>query len=275
MENCYCSVIFQTGEELDEALLQAKTACNEATRAVEARTAIENMGVVGVELPAGSTPTVTKSVEDGAVKLTFGLVPGAAGEPGKPGDRGAPGEPGKDGDPGKDGKTPVRGEDYWTEDDKTEIVEDTVAALEESGFSGGGMGAIESTDYPGCFYREVDGVVEWVNPPMALGVEYRTTERYNGKPVYCKLMNCGALTANTAKTTTACSNNGDKVMRAECVALYKSDSWYAAPYNDTKNNLTFIANGLMYNNTEIRVGLIANFNSTQSYATVYYTKNTD
>lgn len=27
---------------------------------------------------------------------------------------------------------------------------------------------------------------EWVNPPMELGVEYRTTERYNGKPVYKK-----------------------------------------------------------------------------------------
>ena len=26
---------------------------------------------------------------------------------------------------------------------------------------------------------------EWVNPPMKLGVEYRTTERYLGKPVYC------------------------------------------------------------------------------------------
>ena len=27
---------------------------------------------------------------------------------------------------------------------------------------------------------------EYVNPPMALGVEYRTTERYMGKPVYAK-----------------------------------------------------------------------------------------
>lgn len=25
---------------------------------------------------------------------------------------------------------------------------------------------------------------EWIDPPMYLGVEYRTTERYNGKPVY-------------------------------------------------------------------------------------------
>lgn len=32
---------------------------------------------------------------------------------------------------------------------------------------------------------------EWVNPPMQLGTEYRTTERYLGKPVYVKLVDCG------------------------------------------------------------------------------------
>ena len=42
----------------------------------------------------------------------------------------------------------------------------------------------ESTDYPGCYYRTVDGVTEWVNPPMVIGDEYRTTERHLGKPVY-------------------------------------------------------------------------------------------
>lgn len=30
---------------------------------------------------------------------------------------------------------------------------------------------------------------EWVNPPMLLGTEYRTTERYLGKPVYVKTFN--------------------------------------------------------------------------------------
>lgn len=34
---------------------------------------------------------------------------------------------------------------------------------------------------------------EWVNPPMQLGVEYRTTERYLGYPVYVKLINLGSL----------------------------------------------------------------------------------
>lgn len=34
---------------------------------------------------------------------------------------------------------------------------------------------------------------EYINPPMLLGVEYRTTERYMGKPVYTKLVDCGTI----------------------------------------------------------------------------------
>lgn len=48
----------------------------------------------------------------------------------------------------------------------------------------------------------VDGTGEWeyVNPPMVLGVEYRTTERYNGAPVYAKLVNFGALPSVSSKS---------------------------------------------------------------------------
>lgn len=41
---------------------------------------------------------------------------------------------------------------------------------------------------------------EWINPRMALGVEYRTTERYNSKPVYKKAINFGAAPNATSKT---------------------------------------------------------------------------
>ena len=40
------------------------------------------------------------------------------------------------------------------------------------------------------------GAWEYVNPPMQLGVEYRTTERYLGKPVYVKVVDCGVLADN-------------------------------------------------------------------------------
>lgn len=40
------------------------------------------------------------------------------------------------------------------------------------------------------------GPIEWVNPPMAVGVEYRTTERYLERPVYAKLVDCGQIADN-------------------------------------------------------------------------------
>ena len=44
------------------------------------------------------------------------------------------------------------------------------------------------------------GEWEYINPPMQLGVEYRTTERYLGKPVYVRAVDCGALPNTTSKT---------------------------------------------------------------------------
>lgn len=54
--------------------------------------------------------------------------------------------------------------------------------------------------------------MEYFNPPMALGVEYRTTERYQGKPVYCKLVNFGVLPNNTTKAVAHSIENLQKVI---------------------------------------------------------------
>lgn len=62
--------------------------------------------------------------------------PGEKGDPGTPGKDGVDGQPGKDGSPGANGKdgadgyTPVRGEDYWTDADKQEIVNDVLEQVE-------------------------------------------------------------------------------------------------------------------------------------------------
>lgn len=40
---------------------------------------------------------------------------------------------------------------------------------------------------------------EWVNPPMYPGIEYRTTERWNGKPVYTIVIDCGAIPNDSSK----------------------------------------------------------------------------
>jgi hypothetical protein len=43
---------------------------------------------------------------------------------------------------------------------------------------------------------------EFINPPMEVGVEYRTTERWMGKPVYTSLVDCGSCVSPSKETTT-------------------------------------------------------------------------
>lgn len=56
--------------------------------------------------------------------------------------------------------------------------------------------AVESEEHPGCYYRIVDNETEWLNPPCILGVDYRTTARNNGNPVYTKVLSLGVLSAD-------------------------------------------------------------------------------
>ena len=70
-------------------------------------------------------------------------------------------------------------------------------------------GIIIQTIYPiaplqGCllrryFVNNAWSEFEWINPPMVLGVEYRTTKRHNGKAVYVKLLDVGAIPNKTYK----------------------------------------------------------------------------
>lgn len=58
--------------------------------------------------------------------------------------------------------------------------------------------------------------VEWINPPMELGTEYRTTERYFGKPVYVKTVDFGALPNASYKFVGI--ENGASIIRVSALA---------------------------------------------------------
>lgn len=65
-----------------------------------------------------------------------------------------------------------------------------------------------SSKYPGILQRWcMNGTWEtgwaWVDPPKMPGIEYRTTERWNGMSVYTMLVNFGTLPNNTTKTVSA------------------------------------------------------------------------
>ena len=130
----------------------------------------------------------------------------------------------------------------------------------------------ESTDYPGCYYRTVNGVVEWLNPPMIAGKEYRTTERYLGKPVYAKAVSVGDIAANNLSVVNTFSNGGEAVVRAYAIATYNGTS-LKTPQNGGFVSVTFTADGLVYGtNNQIRVYIKANSNITDCVAVAYYTK---
>ena len=49
-------------------------------------------------------------------------------------------------------------------------------------------------------YHNTWGEWEWVNPPMRLDVEYRTTERYKGKPVYVEVKESDVLSVGSSSS---------------------------------------------------------------------------
>lgn len=57
--------------------------------------------------------------------------------------------------------------------------------------------SVESEEYPGCYYRVVHGVTEWINPPNEYGVEYKLTERWKGRPVFQEKIFVPSLPSNS------------------------------------------------------------------------------
>ena len=84
--------------------------------------------------------------------------------------------------------------------------------------NGGQYASIKGYSYGGtaitrCKNAGTWGPWEWVNPPLALGVEYRTTERYLGKPVYVKVVDCGHFAAaGTVKEIMISDDNAEHMV---------------------------------------------------------------
>ena len=131
--------------------------------------------------------------------------------------------------------------------------------------------ATESTDYPGCYYRMMDGAQEWINPPMVVGTEYRTTEKFEGKPVYCQLVyftnvvDGGTVTVNVPKV--------DTVLR-----FFGSRSGVPLPFISEKGLSNAWTNYFSVNRSDGKITIKMNAGSSvssgsRSYCALYYTKN--
>lgn len=123
----------------------------------------------------------------------------------------------------------------------------------------------ESTDYPGCYYRTVDGAVEWFNPPMLIGVEYRTTERYMGKPVYVKVVDFGPGANKTEKSVEHGASNATVI----------DYGGYAKSGNGALSVPWITHSTLSVSNTVIIMTADANYSGYSVYVWIKYYKTTD
>lgn len=106
---------------------------------------------------------------------------------------------------------------------------------------------------------------EWVNSPMAIGVEYRTTERWQGKSVYTKVVNIGTL-PDTAQKTINVGVNGSK---------WYEISGHAADHS-LSHGVTFPSNeivGYIGNDGVLYLTTTGNFTSYDATATIKYVKD--
>lgn len=116
---------------------------------------------------------------------------------------------------------------------------------------------------------------DWVNPPMQLGVEYRTTERYRDKPVYAQLFSVGACSAGSEVNLYkgVGTLNTDKVVS---YCGYAADR--ALPYfvKDTTYNI-MLAVQKIEGTYDLAIGLATgtSVSFTESHVIVKYTKTTD
>lgn len=122
----------------------------------------------------------------------------------------------------------------------------------------------ESTEYPGCFYRVVGGETEWYNPPCVVGTEYRTTQRWKGKPVYAKLLQFTGLFPNGAQTHYF-ANQFPGVTEVISVKANGTNGSIVVslPFVDQANNFSCWA----YNNSGGQIAIASNYKT--AYTTVY------
>ena len=106
---------------------------------------------------------------------------------------------------------------------------------------------------------------EYVNPPMLLGVEYRTTERYLGKPVYVKVVDFGAGANNTEKSVEHGASN----------AIVIDYGGYAKSGNGELSVPWTTHSTLSVSSTVIVMTADANYSGYSVYVWIKYYKTTD
>ena len=120
------------------------------------------------------------------------------------------------------------------------------------------------------------GEWEWINPPMAVGVEYRTTERYLGKPVYVKAVSVGAMPAASGASNRIMvgfnPSNLEKIVRWE--GTVTDGTMVCTLPVDASNGMVVGLYGYWYSGI-IYIESNGDYSGYSGTLTFWYTKTTD
>lgn len=120
---------------------------------------------------------------------------------------------------------------------------------------------------------------EFVNPPLVLGVEYRTTERYLGKPVYKRTENIGAMPAPGNYKHVQIPYNGDTNYLSNAYICANGITYWGLTL-PTYNSNSLVVYSISTNTSGLIMLTAASGGTDLSgngavYVTVKYTKTTD
>ena len=127
----------------------------------------------------------------------------------------------------------------------------------------GSAPAQNDSDYSGCYYRMNGAAKEWINPPMQLGVEYRTAGRYNSKPVYAKAISFGQAPNATYKDVSHGIENFSQLVS------------YTGMMGGANLIETPALDSIQINASNIRITTNSDVSASYVYLVLRYTKTTD
>ena len=104
---------------------------------------------------------------------------------------------------------------------------------------------------------------EWEYPPMQLGIEYRTVDRYNGKPVYAKAISLGKAPNASSKDISHGIENFSQLVS------------YTGMLDGANLIQNSMVDNIRINASTIRLTTNTDASECYVYLTLYYTKTTD
>ena len=117
--------------------------------------------------------------------------------------------------------------------------------------------------YPSSSSPAVWMPFEWEHPPMKIGVEYRTTERYNSKPVYAKAISFGQAPNATYKDVSHGIENFSQLV--SYTGMMGGANLIEAP----------ALGNIQINASNIRITTNTDVSASYVYLVLRYTKTTD